>query len=542
MAPVQLPSHPAGSGRIGRVLASAFFVCAALTPVTASTTKKAKSVLRQAPPIDVYSVIDATPQPVRFWAPDAVRDGRKRNVPLLVYLHSWSTSHRGSDGMEKALAECRRRGWIFIAPDFRGPNRRPEACASPLAVQDVLDAVRETSRWVSVDLKRIYLLGGSGGGHMALMMASRAPELWAGVSAWVPITDLAAWHRFSRAKKAKYADDIEKCCGGPPGDPSTREEYRRRSPIFWLDQAKGLSIDINVGLRDGHEGSVPIDHSLKAFNVLARANGHPEKAIPEEDIAYLTKEGKIPKRLVQPYPAEPQRTYRTLLRATAGPARVTIFDGGHRIDPVGAIAWLSEQSREREAEFPPTQKVEGNVKLGRARSRCHGTTPAVSKHGMVASSQPLAVEVGFDILRKGGNAVDAAIAVNAMLGLTEPMSCGIGGDLFAIVWDAKSRRLYGLNASGRSPYAIDRELFKKLGKRSIPPDSPLSWSVPGCVDGWAELQKRFGSMGLDEILAPAIRHAKEGFVVTPVIARGWREAERFDDENARQTYVSFPKN
>lgn len=148
----------------------------------------------------------------------------------------------------------------------------------------------------------------------------------------------------------------------------------------------------------------------------------------------------------------------------------------------------------------------------------------VARHGMVATSEPLAAQIGLDILQSGGNAVDAAIATNAMLGLVEPMSCGIGGDLFAIYWDAKSKQLYGLNASGRSPYALTREVFQEKGLKQIPTQGPLSWSVPGCVDGWHELRQRFGTMEMAEILAPAIRYAKEGFPVSELIALSWQES------------------
>lgn len=112
----------------------------------------------------------------------------------------------------------------------------------------------------------------------------------------------------------------------------------------------------------------------------------------------------------------------------------------------------------------------------------------MAKHGMVATSHPLAVEAGLSILRQGGNAIDAAIATNAALGVVEPMSCGMGGDLFAIVWDSKSQKLYGLNASGRSPYAATREFFLRQEMKNIPGSGPLSWSVPGCVDGWEMLR------------------------------------------------------
>ena len=146
----------------------------------------------------------------------------------------------------------------------------------------------------------------------------------------------------------------------------------------------------------------------------------------------------------------------------------------------------------------------------------------VAKNGIVATSQPLAAQVGVDILKAGGNAVDAAIATNAMLGLVEPMSCGIGGDLFVIYWDAKTKTLYGLNASGRSPYALNRNVFKEKRLKQIPATGPLAWSVPGCVDGWFVLHKRFGKQPMMDILAPSIRYGNEGFAVTEIIANYWK--------------------
>ncbi len=150
----------------------------------------------------------------------------------------------------------------------------------------------------------------------------------------------------------------------------------------------------------------------------------------------------------------------------------------------------------------------------------------VARNGMVATSHPLAADVGLDVLKSGGNAADAAIAVNAMLGVVEPMSCGIGGDLFVIYWDAKTEKLYGLNASGCSPYNISRDAFVKRGFRHIPIEGPLAWSVPGCVSGWGALNERFGSKKINELLAPAIKTADQGFPVTEIIAGYWRGGER----------------
>jgi len=145
----------------------------------------------------------------------------------------------------------------------------------------------------------------------------------------------------------------------------------------------------------------------------------------------------------------------------------------------------------------------------------------IAQHGMAATSQPLATQVALDILKAGGNAIDAAIAANAVLGLVEPTGNGIGGDLFAIVWDAKTGKLHGLNASGRSPYNLTLDYFKENNIDKIPSHGPLPVSVPGCVDGWFELHKKFGKLSMKDILAPAIRYAKDGFPVSELIAYYW---------------------
>lgn len=142
----------------------------------------------------------------------------------------------------------------------------------------------------------------------------------------------------------------------------------------------------------------------------------------------------------------------------------------------------------------------------------------IAREGMAATSQPLATQVAIDILKAGGNAIDAAIAANATLGLVEPTGNGIGGDLFAIIWDAETKKLYGLNASGRSPESLTLEYFKENDYESIPATGPLPVSVPGCVDGWFEMHKKFGTLDMKEILAPAIHYARNGFPVTELIA------------------------
>ncbi len=155
----------------------------------------------------------------------------------------------------------------------------------------------------------------------------------------------------------------------------------------------------------------------------------------------------------------------------------------------------------------------------------------VARHGMVAAAHPLAVGIGVDVLKRGGSAVDAAIAVNAALALMEPMSCGLGGDLFAVVWDPTSARLYGFNGSGRAPLALTPEKVKTTDAGTIPEDSPFAWTVPGCADGWVELHARFGKLPIAELLVPAIEYARAGVPVPQVIAGAWgRGAKRIGDK------------
>jgi gamma-glutamyltranspeptidase/glutathione hydrolase len=162
----------------------------------------------------------------------------------------------------------------------------------------------------------------------------------------------------------------------------------------------------------------------------------------------------------------------------------------------------------------------------RVEGRAFATrSPVIAPHGMVCTSHPLATQIGLDVLKAGGSAVDAAVAANIALSLMEPTGCGPGGDLFAIVWDAKAKKLFGLNASGRSPLGLTFDQLKaelaKLGRPAIPTRGLLSISTPGAVDGWFELHAKFGRLPMRDLLAPTIRYAEEGFPVTQIIAGTW---------------------
>jgi gamma-glutamyltranspeptidase/glutathione hydrolase len=155
----------------------------------------------------------------------------------------------------------------------------------------------------------------------------------------------------------------------------------------------------------------------------------------------------------------------------------------------------------------------------------------VARHGMVAAAHPLAVQVGVEVLRRGGSAADAAIAVNAALGLMEPTSSGLGGDLFAMVWDPATGKLYGLNGSGRAPLALTPDKVPPLPDGTVPVHSPYAWTVPGCADAWFALHKRFGRLPMKELLAPTIAYAREGVPVPQVIAGSWaRSVAPFKDK------------
>jgi gamma-glutamyltranspeptidase / glutathione hydrolase len=163
----------------------------------------------------------------------------------------------------------------------------------------------------------------------------------------------------------------------------------------------------------------------------------------------------------------------------------------------------------------------------------------IARNGMAATSHPLATQVALDILKKGGNAIDAAIAANAVLGVVEPTGSGIGGDIFAIIWSADKQKLYGLNGSGRSPRSLKLEYFRENGYEFIPSYGPLPVSVPGCIDGWFEMNEMFGRMSMKDILQPAINYARDGFPVTEVIASSLEKNTELlkDYPNIKEVYM-----
>jgi len=287
--------------------------------------------------IKYVSSADSTQQPALFYAPKSP----EKTVPLLVALHTWSGDY--TQKMSIPYAEwCIEKNWAFIHPNFRGANKNKQATGSELAVADIISAVDYAKSNANVDSRRIYLVGASGGGYTALLMAGRAPHIWAGVSAWVPIVDLRAWYFECKKAGRRYADEIAKSCGGTPGTNAVVDlEYEKRSPITYLHKAVNLPLDINAGITDGHTGSVPISHSLRAFNLVAFEMDR----ICEEDIKYLTEKAQVPPRLRMQLTDPAYGKKVPLFRRSSGKARVTIFDGSHEIIYEAAPTWLSKQTR-----------------------------------------------------------------------------------------------------------------------------------------------------------------------------------------------------
>jgi dipeptidyl aminopeptidase/acylaminoacyl peptidase len=212
--------------------------------------------------IQCLSSCDGSSEPVLIYHP-----GGQVPVPLVVGLHTWSYDRNNQ--VEGMLPLCRERGWGLVLPEFRGPSldtnpRARQAGGSPVAVQDVLDAVAAVSRDYPVQKDALFLLGGSGGGHMSLLVAASAPALWRGVSSWVPITDLCAWHD----QNPDYASHIAACCGGAPGSSeSVDREYRERSPITKVEALSKVNLSLHHGRFDP---VVCYSHSWKLAQELER--------------------------------------------------------------------------------------------------------------------------------------------------------------------------------------------------------------------------------------------------------------------------------
>ncbi len=282
------------------------------------------------------STADGSEQDAILILPESAGSSNKP-IPIVVSLHSWSADMNQRNALERLVHE---RGWIYLFPNFRGVNQTPQACGSLLAQQDILDAVDWVSDHHNVDSSRVYLTGSSGGGHMTLLMAARYPKRWRAASAWVGISDLAAWHQ--RHQGTKYGDMLEKCAEGAPGDsPEVDVQYAARSPLTYLASAKQVAIDIAAGVHDGHTGSVPIRHSIEGFNEIAKSNGN--VPVSEQEIQQISRQdGRLESPGVGDTGFDPSFGRDYYLRRRAGSARLTIFEGGHEGIAPAAMAWFED--------------------------------------------------------------------------------------------------------------------------------------------------------------------------------------------------------
>jgi dipeptidyl aminopeptidase/acylaminoacyl peptidase len=277
------------------------------------------------------STADGSTQPSYLVVPHSGADGTS-SMPLVVMLHTWSTDLEQQ--FTRVEEDVVPRGWLVITPNFRGRNDHPEACGSPVAQQDILDAVAWVRSRFPVDEKRIYLLGWSGGGFMTMLMAARYPELWAAASAGAGISDLNAWYEEHRDDD--IGAQLRGCFGAPPTQSeSAARQYREQSPLTYLRPDLPVPIDLAAGRADPE---VSVRHTLRAFRALAPdglSEGEIETllsaAAPLEPSDHLREDALFPVRI--------------FLRRTAGHFRLTIFDGRHQWFYKPAIEWLARHRR-----------------------------------------------------------------------------------------------------------------------------------------------------------------------------------------------------
>jgi dipeptidyl aminopeptidase/acylaminoacyl peptidase len=290
--------------------------------------------------VAITSSADQTKQPALFLNP-----GRQDPMPLLVALHSWSAGYLQNIGIPYAEFAASN-GWVFVHPDHRGKYQSPEATASDLAIQDVIDAVRYSQDRARVDASRIYLVGYSGSAMTALVLAARRPEPWAAVVSWVPIYDLVDWYEYNRDEHPErpYAREIAQSCGGEPTPGSEAfRECKRRSPSSYLSEAPGESpILLGVGIEDD---IVPPDHALRAYNDLAA----PGARLSEEHVELIAERHTLPPELSNGPTRElfAKAGAPTVFERSSGRVTVILFQGAHDAVYNPGLAWLSRQRRAR---------------------------------------------------------------------------------------------------------------------------------------------------------------------------------------------------
>ena len=279
------------------------------------------------PEVGISSSVDSTIQRAMFVSTEAPTPR-----PLLVVLHSWSGSYTSADPL---MAGAVAAGGNYIHPDFRGPNRHPDACLSAKALADIDDAIQYAIDRGRVDMDNIFVVGASGGGYatLGLYLKTRHPVRL--FMAWVPISDLTSWYWQSKNRDNKYADDILLCVSRT--GLYDEEEARARSPLYWeIPERAGARLEIFAGINDGYTGSVPVSHSILFFNKLADHFGRPEARVSDTELVKLLSRG------IETVPNPQRMEGRAIVYSRDIPeASLTVFEGGHEI----LTSWCLERLR-----------------------------------------------------------------------------------------------------------------------------------------------------------------------------------------------------
>jgi acetyl esterase/lipase len=287
--------------------------------------------------IGIPSTMDGHMDSVLFY-----HSGSGKKKPLLVVLHSWSSQYLQQVSIPYALW-AKEKDWVFISPNYRGIFDHPEAMASDLAIQDIMDAVAYAQKHANVDSTRIYVVGSSGGAMTALMVAAKHPDTWAGVMAWVPVFDIAAWYKWnSYFPIRKYNGQMDSALGGNPLiDEKAAAEARRRSPVTYLTRAREVPIFLAHGILDQ---LVQPDHSIKAFNMLAK----PKDQITSGQVKYILKNRALPEELKGAHESSYFREAdpKVVFVRESNNARLVLFEGVHDMVYNPGLLWLQEQQRQ----------------------------------------------------------------------------------------------------------------------------------------------------------------------------------------------------
>lgn len=297
--------------------------------------------------VKIKSSADGKVEPALFYASES-----SRKKPLLVLLHSWSSGYLQVPSLPFALWS-KKYDWAFIQPNYRGVFEQPEAMASDVAIQDIVDAVAYAKNHADIDTSRIYLVGSSGGAMTALVTASRHPDIWAGVAAWVPVFDIPDWYQFNLYyPHRKYNSQIVAALGGEPLEgTAAQEEGRKRSPSTQIHQAKEVQIFLAHGINDL---LVPPSHSIRAFNILA----NPADTISQEQMDYIVKEQAIPESLQGAAKdehfagADPEVVF---VRESAN-VKLVLYVGVHDMAYNPTLLWLNEQRKQMTNSTPNSTK------------------------------------------------------------------------------------------------------------------------------------------------------------------------------------------